>query len=100
MFQQSDQNTNWDYMQERRFTATVSSSYLRLLAALDSGWEIKSVGLQPVLQRAEPKEFCFILVRHEGKETLTLRLPQCKELAQFITNERINLWNEAHFALL
>lgn len=100
MLQQSDQKMNWDYLQERRFTSSVSSGYLRLLAALDSGWEISSVGLQPAEQRGEPNEFCFLLARHEGKETRILQLPQCKELAQFITSEHLPLWNEAQFGLM
>ncbi len=100
MLQQSDPIINWDYLQERRFTSTVSNSYLRLLAALDSGWEIKSVGLVPATQPGEPKEFCFILARQEGKESRNLQLPQCKELAQYIAVERLSVWNEAHFGLM
>lgn len=100
MIQQAKIIHNWDQLQERRFFSAVSGSYLRLMAALDSGWEISSVGLRPALQRGEPNEFCFILSRFEGRETRMLQLPQCRELAQFIVSEHILVWNEAQFGIM
>lgn len=100
MFHPVESNLNWDHLQERRFFSKVSSSYLSLMAALDSGWKINSVGLIPALQRGEPGEFCFVLSQLDGNETRILKLSQCSELARFIANEQILVGNEISYALL
>lgn len=87
--------TQWDHLQEPRRRSHHTAAYLRLLAALDAGWRIRSLALSPsCLNDAETIEFCFTLFHQDRHETRTLKLLPCRELADFISREQLSaLWN-------
>jgi hypothetical protein len=93
---QSEMLTQWDLLQEPRCSTSASTSFLRLLAALDSGWSLSGMVGQRLAQRPDQKdEFCFTLIRSDDGETRTLLLPYSHELTQFIYQEHLVLWQES-----
>ena len=95
MLGQADNANRWDRLQEPRCSSSCSTGYLRLLAALDTGWTIQGlVGVRPAQRSNEPDEYRFTLVRSNGVEIRSLLLPYSLELALFISAEQLLLWGE------
>jgi len=90
MRQTSDIASYWDCLQEPRRRSGFSAGYLRLLAALDSGWRVDQVTkISSTKPGGEADEYCFTLMKSEEIEPQTLRLPRSQELMQFISKERL-----------
>jgi hypothetical protein len=73
-------STEWDQLQEPKCNSGHSANYLRLLAALDSGWDIHLVRSQPDQQQNKPGRFYFTLRHAQSDQKPTLLIPWSQEL--------------------
>lgn len=87
MLQMTDSVSEWDQLQEPMCSSVHSPGYLRLMAALDCGWNVRLVGRRAAKQNDEPCKLYLTLGRAGSKVTKTLLLSWNRDLEQFIRDE-------------
>jgi hypothetical protein len=73
-------STEWDQLQEPKCNSVHSANYLRLLAALDAGWDIHLVTEMSVQQQNRSGRFYFTLGHSQSDQKPTLLIPWSREL--------------------
>ena len=83
----------WSQLQEpARPSSEPSVSLLRLLAALDTGWQVEEpIYLRPRWSEGNARVFCFILHRAKGETPHLLTLPDTTAVEQFVRNEGLRV---------
>ena len=87
MLQMTDSVFDWDQLQEPMCSSGHSPGYLRLMAALDCGWNIHLVDRRTARQKSEPCKLYFILARVGSDEIRALLLSCHRDLEQFLRDE-------------
>ena len=95
MIQSYENLARWDQLQEPACRSSYSTSYLRLMAALDTGWDIyEIIGVNSSQLPDEEDMVCFNLYKPASLERRNLFLPQSRDLSQFIRNENLTYRQE------
>ena len=83
----------WSQLQEpARPSHEPSVSLLRLLAALDTGWQVEEpVYLRPRWTEGSARVFCFILHRATHESPHLLAIPATTAVEQFVRNEGLQV---------
>lgn len=80
----------WNQLQQNRHATPLDPQYLRLLAALDQGWQIEApVYLQPRFGPGSALIYLFILHHPATTELMLVRLPDSPEARQFVAREQL-----------
>lgn len=85
----------WNQLQQPLRSAMVSSPYLLLLAALETGWRIKSpVYLAPLRRGENSCAYYFFLERKSGDSPRRLVIPRDDDIERYVVEEKIQIARE------
>lgn len=85
----------WNHLQEPSRFSQHGASYLRLLSALDSGWQIVGmVKWYSSQKQNDQDQYCFTLAHPSGRETQRLWVPHSHAIVQFINDEQLPVMND------